>query len=141
MTDHHDRDDVNRAGKSVDDTAQAMVKGHQLDRDLYLELRAECYDSVLDTTVEGIDEIYEYEIEPRCDEAVGMHTQIGEINQPRVNAAILVVCGRTTDALDDMEPSLFPENAAEFLAELAHTAVKYDLISRVLDEQAEAERQ
>jgi hypothetical protein len=140
MTGHRDRDGVNRSGKSADDTAQAMVKGYQLDRDLYLELRAECYDTVLDTTIEGIDEIHEHKIEPRCDEAVGMHTQIGEINKPRVNAAILVVCQRTTDALEDMKPSLFSENAAEFLAELAHTAVKYDLIARVLDEQAEAER-
>jgi hypothetical protein len=117
-----------------------MVKGYQLDRDLYLELRAECYEAILDTTLEGVTAIPECEIEKRCDEAVGEHDLIGEIDQPRVNAAILVVALKTNEALEDIGSDPSFESASEFLATLAHTAVKYDLVTQILDEQAEAER-
>jgi hypothetical protein len=122
----------------------------RLDRDLYLELLDECFDAVREMTVEGVSEIAEYDVEKRCDEAVGKHEIIGNIDEPRTNAAILAVALRTESMIEDSTPNSAHQSAAkcfaelapaEYLADLAHRAAKYDLITRVLDEQAEAERQ
>lgn len=116
------------------------------DRDLYLELLDECYETVRGTTIEGIDEIAKYVVEKRCNEAVGEHEVIGNVEKPRTNAAIIAVSTRTEDVIADTSghnsAALFAELApVEHLAELAHMAAKYDLIERVLDEQSEAARQ
>ena len=119
---------------------------NQPDRDLYLELLDECYETLRDTTVEGVDEIAEYAVEKRCNEAVGEHEIIGTVEEPRMNAAIIAVSIRTEDVIEDSSgpnsAQFFAELApAEYLADLAHRAAKYDLIERVLNEQAESARQ
>jgi hypothetical protein len=123
---------------------------NQPDRDLYPELLDECYETLCEATVEGFDEIAEYAVEKRCDEAVGEHEIIGNVEEPRTNAAIIAVSIRTEDVIEDFTPNsshqsatkLFAELApAEYLADLAHRAAKYDLIARVLDEQAEGTHQ
>jgi hypothetical protein len=115
---------------------------NQPDRDLYLELLDECYETLREATVERVDEIAEYAVEKRCDEAVGEHEIIGNVEEPRTNAAIIAVSIRTENVIADTSghnPAvLFAElTPAEHLADLAHRAAKYDLIARVLDEQAE----
>ena len=115
---------------------------NQPDRDLYLELLDECYETLREATIEGVGEIAEYAVEKRCDEAVGEHEVIGNIEEPRTNAAIIAVSTRTEDVIADTSghnsAELFAELApAEHLAELAHQVAKYDLIERVLDEQSE----
>ena len=119
---------------------------NQPDRDLYLELLDECYETLREATIEGVDEIAEYAVERRCDEAVGEHEVIGNVEEPRTNAAIIAVSARTEDVIADTSghnsAALFAELApAEQLAELAHMAAKYDLIEHVLTEQSEAVHQ
>lgn len=115
-----------------------------LTSDEYLEMREECYRRLLGSNgkcaVEGVTEFAEYEIEKRCDEAVGKHETIGAIDEPRTNAAVVALAVRTDDALEDTPPDTFYESAEEYLAALAHRATKYDLIAEVLDERAEATR-
>src|SRR5699024_7928250 len=111
-----------------------------LDGDRYLELLDECYETVRGTTIEGVDEIAEYAVEKRCNEAVSKHEVIGNVEEPRTNAAIIAVSTRTEDVIADTSghnsAAVFVELApAEHLAELAHMAAKYDLIERVLTEQ------
>jgi (p)ppGpp synthase/HD superfamily hydrolase len=108
--------------------------------DEYLKMRDECCGRLLASTVEGVTELTEYEIEKRCDEAVGKHKTIGEIDEPRANAAVVALAVRTHDALEDLPPDTTYESAGEYLADLAHRATKYDLIAEILDERAEANR-
>jgi hypothetical protein len=111
-----------------------------LTSDEYLEMRYECYETLLASTVEGVADLADYEIEKRCDEAVNKHETIGAIDEPRANAAIIALAVRTADALEDSPPDDTYGAAGEYLAHLAHRAVKYDLIAEVLDERAEADR-
>lgn len=111
-----------------------------LTQDEYLEMRHECYETLRASTVEGLTELAEYEIEKRCDEAVNKHGTIGAIDEPRANAAVIAVATRTADALEDSAPDDTYGAAGEYLAHLAHRAVKCDLIAEVLDERAEANR-
>lgn len=111
-----------------------------LSLNIYLEMLQECYEEILETTVDGVTEIKEYEIEKRCDEAVEKHEVIGSVNRPSTNATIFAHSVRSDDVLDDHSPDELYENGKEYLADLAHQSAKYDLINQVLDEQAEAER-
>ena len=111
-----------------------------LTQEEYLEMRHECYEKLLASTIEGLTELAEYEIEKRCDEAVGKHETIGAIDEPRANAAVIALAIRTDDMLEDTPPDSTYESAEEYLADIAHRATKYDLIGEVLDERAEANR-
>jgi hypothetical protein len=111
-----------------------------LTQDEYLEMRYECYEALLASTVEGVTDLAECEIEKRCDEAVNKHETIGAIDELEANAAIIGLAARTADALEDSPPDDTYRTAGEYLAHLAHRAVKYDLIAEVLDERAEANR-
>lgn len=106
----------------------------------YLEMLQECYETIEGTTVGGVNEISEHEVEPRCDEAVGKHDTIGNIEHPSVNAALFAHSIRSDDVLGDHSPDELYESGQEYLADLAHQAAKYDLINRVLDDQKEAAR-
>ena len=108
--------------------------------DDYLEMLQECYETVEGTTVGGIADIYGHEVEPRCDEAVEEHDTIGDPERPSVNAALFAHSIQSDKVLSDHSPDQLYESGQEYLADLAHQAAKYDLINRVLDEQAEAQR-
>lgn len=110
------------------------------ERERYLEVVEVCYDNLRESTIEGVTEIAEYEVEKRCSEAIVEHESVGEAECQQLNAAIVAVASTAERALGDTTPEIY-ESGAEYLATVAHMAVKYDLISRVLDEQAEAERE
>ena len=93
--------------------------------DDYLEMLQECYEIVEDTTIDGVTEISEYEVEPRCDEAVGEHDTIGNIEHPTINAALFAHSIRSDDVLGDHSPDELYESGQEYLADLAHQAAKY----------------
>lgn len=116
------------------------MRDDELGLDLYLEVLAECYETVRETTVEGIAEIAEYEVEKWCDEVVGQHEMVGDIDSPQINVAVIALSTTREAALEDTDPDASYESGAEYLADLAHTTAKYDLISWVLDRQAETER-
>ena len=106
----------------------------------YLEMLQECYEEVEGTTDGGVSEIYEYKVEPRCDEAVGNHDTIGDLERPSVNAALFAHSVQSDKVLSDHSPDELYESGQEYLADLAHQAAKYDLIERVLDDQKEEAR-
>ena len=113
---------------------------HTLSLNDYLEYLQECYEKLEATTVEGVSELADYEVEERCDGAVGKHEVIGDSESPRLNASVIAHSIRTEDVLDDHSPDELYESGGEYLADLAHQATKYDLINRVFDERSEAER-
>lgn len=111
-----------------------------VERERYLEVVEECYENLRGSTIEGVTEIAEYEVEKRCSEAIVEHESAGEAECPQLNAAIVAGADSSERALSHTTPEIY-ESGAEYLATVAHTALKYDLIPRVLDEQAEAERE
>jgi hypothetical protein len=111
-----------------------------LDHDRYMERVGECYELLRESTVEGVTEIREYQIEKRCSEAVNEHETVGESENQQLNAGIVAVASPAEDALDDTTPEMY-ESGAEYLADVAHATVKYDLISWVLDRRAEIQRE
>lgn len=111
-----------------------------LDHDRYMERVGECYELLRESTVEGVTEIQEYEIEKRCSEAVGKHETVGESENQRLNAGIVAVASPAEDALDDTTPAMY-ESGDEYLADVAHATAKYDLIEWVLDRQAKEDEE
>ena len=115
------------------------MNAHGFDLDVYLEILQECHETVENSTVGGVTEIAEHDLEKQCDEAIGKHEEIGDVESPQRNAAIVALTVEGEKALGEISPGEF-ESGAEYLAEVAHTTAKYDVLSRVLDEHAEAEK-
>lgn len=112
---------------------------HESDLDVYLEMLHECHETVENATIGGVTQIAEYDLEKECDEAVGKHAEIGDVESPQRNAAIIALSVEGEKALGEISPDEF-ESGDVYLAEVAHTTAKYDVLSRVLDEHAEAEK-
>ncbi|RJT04703.1 hypothetical protein [Halococcus sp. IIIV-5B] len=112
---------------------------HGFDLDVYLEMLHECHETVENATIGSVTQIAEYDLEKECDEAVGKHEEIGDVESPQRNAAIIALTVEGEKALGEIDPDEF-ERGDAYLAEVAHTAAKYDVLSRVLDERAEAEK-
>ena len=110
-----------------------------IDLDVYLEILQECHETIENSTTGGVTEIAEYDLEKQCDEAVGKHAEIGDVESPQRNAAIIALSVEGEKALGEISPDEF-ESGDAYLAEVAHTTAKYDVLSRVLDEHAEAEK-
>lgn len=111
---------------------------NSLDLDIYLEMLQESYETLRESTMG--DAIPEHEVEKRCDEAIDEHDEIGEIDNPKLNAAIIALAITGDDAIEDTVPDSSYESGSEYLAAVAHTTAKYDMLSWALDERAEAER-
>ena len=109
-----------------------------LDLDVYLEMLQESYETLRESQIGDVTKIPEYAVEKRCAEAVDKHDEIGAVENPQLNAGVVTLSVTGEDALDDTSPEVY-ESGAEYLADVAHATAKYDLVSWVLDEQAEAE--
>ena len=116
------------------------MTGDCFDEDTYRELRDECYENLREAPIEDVTEIAEYEVEKKCSEAIVEHASAGKTECPKLNAAIIANASSSERALNHTIPEIY-ESGSEYLATVARTALKYDLIPRVLDEQAEAERE
>lgn len=108
-----------------------------MDENVYLELLHECFESLRDGTHKPLYDISEGDVEPRCDEAVHKHDEIGAEDAPQVNAAIAALSLSTEATMEHLALSDY-ETGDEYLAALAHGAAKRDLIGQVLDERKEA---
>lgn len=110
------------------------------DEDTYRELRDECYQTLRENTIEKVGVTPEYKLEQRCNEAVDEHETVGKIDHPKINAGILCLSPTAADALKGFSPSACGyQDSQEYLATLAHYAVKYDILCRIIDERAEAD--
>lgn len=108
----------------------------KFDIQIYLDILIDCADTVRESDYGGFAEIPDHKVEKECGEAVADHDEIGAVDAPRRNAAIVAFSAEGDDVLAELDPSVF-DDGTDYIAEAAHRAAKSDVLSWVIDERKE----
>lgn len=109
------------------------MSAEKLDTQTYLDLLVDCTDTVRNSGYGRFTEIPDHKVEKECGEAVADHDEIGAIDTPQRNAAIVAFSAEGDEALAGLDPSVF-DDGAHYIAEAAHRAAKSDVVSQVVEE-------